>query len=100
MRTIHEIIATRRARWRMARRPLTQEQIAVVVAEAWSLPPNYRVTAPIVDPAKAKATAERSMFVYRATRRGWYATARPVPAPPRCPSFAQLTLLRKVPLQM
>ena len=95
MRTIHEMIATQRARWRTMRRPLTQEQIAVVVAEAWTLPPNYRVTAPIVDPAKARATAERSMFVYRATRRGWYATARPLrQSLPRCPSFAQLTLLR------
>ena len=94
MRTLLEMIATRRARWRVMRRPLTQEQVAMVVAEAWTLPPNYRVTAPIVDLAKAQATAERSMFVYRATRRGWYATARPVPQSPRRPSFAQLTLLR------
>lgn len=94
MRTLHEMIARRRARWRVMRRPLTQEQIAVVVAEAWTLPPNYRVTAPIVDRAKAQATAERSMFVYRATRRGWYATARPAPRSPRGPSFVQLMLLR------
>ena len=75
------------ARWRVMRRPLTQEQIATVVAEAWTLPRHYRVTAPIVDRAKGQATAERSMLVYRATRRGWYATARPVAQPPGHPSL-------------
>jgi len=95
MRTLHEMIATRRARWRVMRRPLTQEQMAMVVAEAWTVPPHYRVTAPIVDRAKAQATAERSRLVYRAVRKGWYATARPLPqAPRRLPSFVQLTLLR------
>jgi len=95
MRTLHEMIAARRARWRVMRRPLTQEQMAMVVAEAWTVPPHYRVTAPVVDWAKAQATAERSMLVYRATRRGWYATARPLPQPPRRhPSFVQLMLLR------
>ena len=95
MRTFHEIIATRRARWRVMRRPLTQEQMAMVVAEAWSVPPHKRVTAPVVDRAKAQATAERSMLVYRAVRRGWYATARPLPQQaPRRPSFVQLTTLR------
>ena len=70
MQTLLEKISARRARWRVMRRPLTQEQIAMVVAEAWTLPCHFRVTAPIVDRTKAQATVERSMSVYRATRRG------------------------------
>jgi len=82
--------------WRAKRRPLTQEQLAVWMAEAWSLPrPRYRVTL-AANHAKAEATYLQSMRVYRAARRGWYATAtgaRRADAQRRL--FFQLTVLRR-----
>jgi hypothetical protein len=82
--------------WRAKRRPLTQEQIAVWMAEAWSPPkPRYRLTLP-ANHAKAEATYRRATSVYRAVRRGWYATAtsaRRADAQRRL--YFQLTVLRR-----
>jgi len=46
----------------------TQEQLAVAMAQAWSMPPAYRVTQQ-PQPAKAKRTLRQAMRVYIQQRK-------------------------------
>ena len=47
---------------------LSREQIAALVAEAWSGPARYRLTQP-VDRSKARRTLRRSARIYRVARK-------------------------------
>ena len=70
--------------------PLTPEQRACLVRQAWALPPAYRLTQP-ADPVKARETWQRAsqwyLLRHRVAWQGLASSARLVPSRPRHVSF-------------